>query len=187
MNLRWDYYLGATYFPLRYGHLVISQGHTGGDMAIDVTTHKLAWSVAWVRPGAAHCLIQGARGKTLLLEMLEDAVALAGIEPATGKIAWKSMMLVGNYHDGLAAGSGRFAYVPGGHQYPPKGKGARGGFYCFDGATGKVIWSYERPDILGQCMIVSEGCVYGLADHSIYKFVPIRQSHPRRKANRARA
>jgi len=44
--------------------------------------------------------------------------------------------------------------------------------HSLDGATGRVLWKYEKPGVQGAAVIVSDGALYGLDTKGfLYKFV----------------
>jgi outer membrane protein assembly factor BamB len=93
----------------------------------------------------------------------------SGIKAGSGKTAVRYLLAGYPVYGGSAASTGPLVYLAGSRTYRAKA----GGFYGFDAATGKLLWKYERANLAGSTLIVSEGRVYGLgSDDFLYCFIP---------------
>jgi outer membrane protein assembly factor BamB len=175
-----QYNEGGHGLPMVVGDRII--GQQGMQVyATDRHSRKAIW-IHSAYFGAAHALVRGKNRNWLIVESLPPNGTLAGIDVRNGKIVWRYALLVGGqsgFNDsqsgGLAAGAGSLIYVPGWREHPPDGGKMRGGFYCFDGATGKLRWQAETRGVKGMSIIVSEGSIYALDNKGfLSRFVSAR-------------
>ncbi len=157
---KWAIFDGGNSYLVRAGSLLISKGWSHTMQAWNVHTRKLAWRIGAPRD-VAHALISGKGRKRCLIE------SSSCIDVSTGKSM--ARYLIGGvpvYANG-SAGSGGSVYLAGVRTY----LSPTGGFYCFYAQTGKLRWKYERPDLQGVAVIVSERRIYGLgSDGFLYCF-----------------
>jgi hypothetical protein len=167
---RVGFYDGGT-TSLLYGSFAVGQGWGHWATGMDLDGRRVAWRKPAFRD-VANSLVKGPDGRMLVLESTGNPVEIEALDIPTGSVIWRREMVVGGYAGGgRTAGSWNVAYVPGGHVHVPGGP--RGGFYALDGATGRVLWRYEKPGVYGASVIVADGALYGLdALGNLYKFKP---------------
>jgi outer membrane protein assembly factor BamB len=138
---------------------------------MDLAGRRVLWKTSAWRD-AANSLVKGPGGKMLVLLATANPAAVVALDLPTGQVVWRQAMIAGSYAASQrSAGAWNIAYVPGGHMNVPGGP--RGGFYALEGATGRVLWAYERPGVFGAAAIISDGALYGLdAQGFLYKFIP---------------
>jgi outer membrane protein assembly factor BamB len=171
-------YDGGNTYPMVVQNILIAQGFAHSAAAYAKDTGKRLWRVKSWR-GVAHCLVRTTDGVMLDIESAPVPQELIGIDVSTGVIRWRYPLVVGSYpsgdYSGLAAGSGRFVYVPGWHEHLPGGKPPRGGLYCIDASTGKPAWKYERKAMRGERVLIAGNAVYfDGSDGFLYKFTAVR-------------
>jgi len=147
LQRKWACYDAGNVSPMRVGGWVVTQGYGHWVTAVSVAQQRATWRHSALR-GSAHNLTKGRGGSLLVVEALEDPPVLAGIDVATGKIAWRNWLSVSRYgNEHTTAGCGRFVYATGINARAYKQKKELGGFYCLEGATGRLRWRYERHQL----------------------------------------
>lgn len=167
---QWGFYDGGG-DPVVAGPIVIGHGWGNWATAIDTRTRKKVWRYPVWRD-SIHPLLHTSDGHTLILESTNVPVAVTAFAVDADRIVWVRRMFCSAAQ---AAGSGRYAFVPGWHEHLPGQQELRGGFYCLDADTGAERWKYEQPQLYGSAMIINGGCLYGLdAEGYLYRFVTVK-------------
>lgn len=105
--------------------------------------------------GAGTVLARGKNGKDLVLAGQKSGWVY-GLEPATGRLAWKTRVGRGSpgggVHFGMAAENGTlFVPVVDNYFYGPEDHPAAPGLHALDIATGRALWHYLSPT---KCAVV---------------------------------
>jgi polyvinyl alcohol dehydrogenase (cytochrome) len=141
-------------------------------------TARDAWNVACIQPGNPNCpedagpdfdfgagtlIAKGANGREYVLAGQKSGWAYA-LDPATGKLAWKTRVgaggMAGGIYFGMAAQGGRL-YVPVSDRPDGKDHGMppQPGLYALDIATGQFAWKAPSANV---CPPGNRACVPGL-------------------------
>lgn len=146
-------YDGGNAYVISAGGLIIAKGWLDYIQAWNIRTNRLVWKTGAPRE-VAHALLPGRNGRLIVVE------SSTGLDLKTGKTTVQYLVGKTPVYANSVAGSGNLVYMAG-----------IGGFYCFEAATGRFLWKYDKPGLEGFAVIVSVGRVYGLgSDGYLYAF-----------------
>jgi outer membrane protein assembly factor BamB len=171
LQVEWGFW-DAGFKTRIFDDVLIGRNYFRWVVAVDLKTHKLLWRTETHREFPPF-LVSG-ENQMLDIEFSDGndrPVQLEAYAMRTGELVWRYPMLAIT-----GAGSGHCAYVAGGHKHLPGRTTPVGGFYCFDAHNGKLVWKYEKQNLMGGQIIIGDNTLYGLdSDGYLYKFVSSRK------------